>query len=103
MNEKRSLIGNECVKYIKQYLRDSGLQTEKDIRKWIRWARRPDGPLFYATPTPVNIDYNPKDPEYIVRILKVYSKIEPHILYTLLRFPRDVSSHRTFLCTVEDG
>ncbi|KJA15335.1 hypothetical protein HYPSUDRAFT_149248 [Hypholoma sublateritium FD-334 SS-4] len=59
---RRSCIGSSAIQLIKQHV--STLEGENEAREWARWATRPDGPLFFKTPTPVNSPTDRKDPAY---------------------------------------
>ena len=63
INEKRSKIAGDAVKRIDDHIRT--LATVKDIKDWCRWAKRPDGPVFWKKPAPKGIT-NKKDPNYEV-------------------------------------
>jgi len=62
INEKRSSVGSSALNLIKKHI--STLNGDKEVKDWIRWALRVDGPLFFKTPSPSGSPTNQNDRNY---------------------------------------
>jgi hypothetical protein len=68
--EKKSKIAIAAVTSIETHLREMGLDGNlAQIDHWCRYAKRPNGPLFWKVPTPETCTMNADDPDYIVSAL----------------------------------
>jgi hypothetical protein len=67
-NEKKSKVATMAVSNVEKYLLEAGHNTSEAIRDWCRYAKRPDGPLFWKVPTPQDCTTDKLHPDYIVRL-----------------------------------
>jgi hypothetical protein len=66
VNEKRSTIGSNAVKIIKNHI--NTLDGTKAIHDWLLWASRGDGPLFFKEPVALGAPLDRKHPNYVVSL-----------------------------------
>jgi hypothetical protein len=69
VNEKRSTVGSNAVKVIKNHI--STLDGTKAVRDWLLWASRGDGPLFFKNPVAPDAPLDRKHPNYVVSLLLI--------------------------------
>ena len=67
LTEKRSKIANEAKKAVDEYIRTAFGTDPTPIAKWCRYAKRPNGPLFWEDPTPEECKVEREHADYIVR------------------------------------
>ncbi|KAJ7572019.1 hypothetical protein C8J56DRAFT_1070288 [Mycena floridula] len=64
VNERRSAIGKSTLDTVTDHI-SVNCKTPAETASFISWANRPDGPLFFATPSPKDSPKSRRDPGYI--------------------------------------
>ncbi|KAJ7588201.1 hypothetical protein C8J56DRAFT_890016 [Mycena floridula] len=62
INEKHGLVARETYEFFKYV---DGFGSVNEVEVFCQWAMRPDGPIFFKTPTPATCTRNKDDPAYI--------------------------------------
>ena len=65
--EKRSKIANEAKKAVDEYINITFGNDPMLVANWCRYAKRPNGPLFWEDPTPEGCRVEREHADYIVR------------------------------------
>jgi hypothetical protein len=65
---RKSKIASSVLVLVQEFFDRTAFRDKQDkIREYVRWAVRPDGPAYYANPTPQDCRVNHAHPDYIVR------------------------------------
>ncbi|KAF8149138.1 hypothetical protein B0H34DRAFT_667956, partial [Crassisporium funariophilum] len=65
INEKHSHIGTSAIKAVQHHISTISAHSGKnEVRGWIHWAMRADGPLFFKTPAPTDSPTDCTNPKY---------------------------------------
>lgn len=92
INEKRSNVGSTAIKLVKDHIKT--LNGEGEVKNWLRWSLRGDGPLFFKVPSPMGSPTDHTDPRYQVSqffLVKYWPGCPGHLLIEFCSFPKVVS------------
>ncbi|KAI9437361.1 hypothetical protein BJY52DRAFT_1230174 [Lactarius psammicola] len=63
---KRSLIASDVLKLVKNNFEDDRyVDQSQEVKKYAWWALRPDGPAYYANPTPMDCSLDRTSSNYV--------------------------------------
>ena len=68
---RKSKIASAVLALVQEFFDMAAFRDKPEkIREYVRWAVRPDGPAYYASPTPQDSRFSRDHPNYIVRFLR---------------------------------
>lgn len=69
IKSKRSKIAADVLLHVKSFFATPKYKDQpKNIKAYVKWALKPDGPAFYLVPTPEGLSGKRYDENYIVCI-----------------------------------
>ncbi|KAJ7595851.1 hypothetical protein C8J56DRAFT_1042931 [Mycena floridula] len=66
LNEKKSGFAKAGLEGIQKYIEGEFGDDTSTIGRWVQWALRPDGPLYFKKPTPLDCSIDRKHKDYII-------------------------------------